>query len=232
MTSFVAVKSTDPLPSITKEALPKLSSLAVANSAFHQNSWQLLVQWSFSDNLETLSLITGPEPMLNALFEEHISALPGVSFPRLKSLHLSVLPRRENQRGFFDCMPMLENLDISRGYAALRRPLDISVMAIPRLRRYEGQVVNLPSLVPRRPLYHLSLSGLYKLPTLWGSHAPPVLNFGSTSRIRYLYLSQTGDPLPSLQLIALVCPSLYELQFTFYTSHLSAVSRRLLPFID
>ena len=228
---FVTVKSTDLLPSTTKEAPPNLSSLMVANSAFSQSSWRLFVQWSFSENLETLNLITGPELMLNALFEEHISTLPKVSFPRLKSLHLSILPGRENQRVFFDCMPMLENLDLVREYTARRQPLDISETAIPRLRRYEGQVINLLALVPRRPIYHLRLSGLDMLPTLWGSHAPPVLNFGSTSAMRYLYLSQTADPLHSLQLIALVCPSLYELELTLYTSHLSAVSPQLWPFI-
>ena len=227
VSSFAMVKSTDLLPSITKEAPPNLSSLIVANSAFSQSSWRLLVQWSFSENLETLSLNTGPEQMLNALFEEHISTLPKVSFPRLKSLHLATLPGGENQRRFFDCMPMLENLDLAREYIARRQPLDISETAIPRLRRYEGQVINLLSLVPRRPIYRLRLSGLDMLSTLWGSHAPPVLNFGSTSAMRYLYLSQTADPLHSLQLIALVCPSLYELQLTLYTSRLSAVSPRL-----
>ena len=207
VSSFVTVKSTDLLPSIIKEAPPNLSSLMVTNSAFPQSSWRLFVQWSFSENLETLNLTTGPGLMLNALFEEHISTLPKVSFPRLKSLHLSILPGRENQRGFFDCMPMLENLDLAREYAARRRPLDISETAIPRLRRYEGQVINLLSLVPRRPIYHLHLSGLDMLPTLWESHAPPVvLNFGSTSAIRYLYLSQNAGPLPTLQLISLVCP--------------------------
>src|SRR5258706_632807 len=70
VTSFVKVKSTDLLPSIIKEAPPNLSSLKVANSAFFQKSWRLFVQWSFSDNLETLSFESNTEPMFNALFEE------------------------------------------------------------------------------------------------------------------------------------------------------------------
>ena len=223
-TSFVKVISTDLLPFV-KEAPPNLSSLIVANTAFYQKSWRLFVQWSFSDNLETLSFRASTKRMLNALFEEHIRTLPQVSFPRLKSLYLSTLPDRENQERFFDCMPMLESLFLAHNY---RVPLAISETAIPRLRCYEGLATNILSLVPRRPIYQLSLSGLDMLPTLWGSHASPVLNFGSNSAIRYLYLSQTADPLPSLQLIALVCPSLYELQLaSLYRSHLSAVSSRL-----
>jgi len=235
VSSFVEVKSIYLPPSIIKETPPNLSSLIVTSSSFFQASWRLFVQWSFSANLETLSFNTSPEPMFSALYEEHISTLPKVSFPRLKSLHLSTLPGQEKQGRFFDCMPKLENLYLARdyNYAKFQRPLDISEAAIPRLRHYEGPVLNILPLVPRRPIYHLSLSGRDLLPTLWGPHAPPVLNFGSTSTIRYLYLSQTADPLPTLQLIALVCPSLFELQLTrLHTSHLSAVSPRVWHFID
>jgi hypothetical protein len=233
VSSFVEVKSIDLPPSIVKETTPNLSSLIVTNATFFQTSWRLFVQWSFSANLETLTLNNHLEPMFNALYEEHISTLPKVSFPRLKSLHLSTLPGRENQGRFFDCMPMLESLFLARDYATFQRSLNISEAAIPRLRRYEGPVINILSLAPRRPIFHLSLSGQDMLPTLWGSHASPVLNFGSSSAIRYLYLSQTANPLPSLQLIALVCPSLYALQLPrLYTSHLSAVSPRLWHFID
>lgn len=233
VSSFVEVKSIDLPPSIIKETPPNLSSLIVTNSSFFQTSWRLFVQWSFSANLETLSIKTHLEPMLNALFEEHISTLPKVSFPRLKTLHLSTLARRENQGRFFACMPVLENLSLAREYTTFHRPLDISEAAIPRLRYYEGPATNILSLVPRRPICHLSLTGQDMLPTLWGSHASPVLNFGSTSAIRYLYLSHATDPLSSVQLIALVCPSLYELQLArLYTFHLSTVSPWLWHFID
>jgi len=232
--SFVNVKPIDLPPSIIKETPPKLLSLIVTSSALFQTSWRLFVQWSFSANLETLSLRSGPEPMFNALFEEHTSTLPKVSFPRLKSLYLSALPGRENQGRFFACMPMLENLYINLltlEHPNFHRPLDISETAIPRLRRYEGHVISILSLVPRRPIHHLNLSGQNNLPTLWGSHASPVLNFGSTSAIRFLALSPTADPLPYLQLIARICPSLYELQLSCSYPRLSAVSLRFWPFI-
>jgi hypothetical protein len=232
VSSFVKVKIIDLPPSIVKETPPHLSSLIVTSSTLFQTSWRLFVQWSFSANLETLSFRTPPEPMFNALFEAHISTLPNVSFPRLKSLHLSTLPGRESQGRFFDCMPMLENLYLTTEHTTFYQPLHISERAIPRLRHYEGLVINTLSLVPRRPIYYLSLSGRDTLPRLWGSRTSPVLNFGSTSAIRYLFLSPTADPLPSLQLIARVCPSLYELRLNrLYTSHLSAVSLRFWHFI-
>jgi len=232
VSSYVDIKSIDLPPSIIKETPPNLSSLIVTNSTFSQTSWRLFVQWSFSAHLETLNLRPVPEPMSNALFGEHISTLPKISFPRLKSLYISRLPGREISGRFFDCMPMLENLHLTLEHAPFHRPLDISETAIPRLRRYEGEVTNIVSLIPRRPIHHLSLSGQYRLPTLWGSHASPVLNFGSTSAIRYLFLSPAADPLPSLQLIALVCPSLYELQLSgLYPFHISAVSLRFWLFI-
>jgi len=227
--SFITIKPFDLPPSVIKETAPNLSSLTISNAT----SWSFFVQWSFSANLETLKFGAHPEPMLDALFEEHIGALPKVSFPRLKSLCLFALPNRENQGRFFDCMPMLENLYLIPGaHTTCRRPLNLSQTAIPRLRHYDGLVTNVLSLVPRRPVQHLGLSGQDELPTLWGSHTSPVPNFGSTSAIRYLYLQPTADPLPSLQLLALVCPSLYELRFTRpHTFRLSAVSLQFWPYI-
>ena len=222
--SYTRVKPIDLPPSIIKETPPTLSSLTITGATLFQTSWRLFVQWSFSTSLETLNFRTNREPILNALFEEHIGALPKASFPRLKSLHLSTLPDRENQERIFDCMPMLENLYLE-GHTTSRRRLNISETAIPRLQRYEGLAINVLSLVPRRPVYRLRLSGQDELSTLWGPHTSPILNFGSTSTIRYLRLPPIADPLPSLQLITLVCPSLYELRLTRpYTSHISAVS--------
>lgn len=223
VSSFVRVKPIDLPPSIIKETPPKLSSLTVTSATLSQTSWRLFIQWSFSADLETLHFRNNPETLFNALFQEHIGVLPKSSFPRLKSLYLPRLPIQTHQERFFGCMPMLENLYlIPETY--FPRSLKLSETPIPRLRRYEGPAINIPSLVPQRPIHHLSLYG--EVPTIWGLHTSPVLNFGSTSAIRYLFcLSSIVDPLPSLQLISLLCPSLNELQLNnSSTSHLSAVS--------
>ena len=144
---FVNIKPTDLSQSITKETPPKLSSLTVTGVCLSQTSWRFFFQWSFSANLETLIFSQYPEPMFNALFEEHIGVLPNSSFPRLKSLHLSTVPDRKIRGRFFGCMPMLENLYIITD-TTFRRPFKVPETAIPRLRRYEGPVPNIISLVP------------------------------------------------------------------------------------
>ena len=222
----VNVEPFDLPPSIIKGTPPNLSSLIITDVKCFYTSWRLFVQWSFSANLEIME-IGADIIMLKALFEEHISSLPKVSFPRLKSLRLSALPGLGNQGRFFDCMPMLENLDLT----TFSQNLNISEMAIPRLRRYGGPGTVISSLVPRRPIRHLNISWGDDLPTLWGSRTSPILNFGSTSTIRYLHLPPTQHPLRSLQLVTVACPSLYELKLTCHRRfHFSEVSLQILAF--
>jgi hypothetical protein len=233
--SDAKVRPADLPPSTIKETPPNLSSLTLTTSiVLPHTPWRLFVQWTFSVNLETLVFEDHHQHdlVLDALFEAHINALPKASFPRLKTLHLSRLPAREISGGIFDCMPMLENLHIaSTANTSFHRPLTISETAIPKLRRYEGSAINALSLIPRRPIDHLNLIGEGDLPTLWGSQTSPILNFGSTSAIRYLDLPPIADPLPTLQFIALICPSLYELRLNRPdTSYIFAVSLQSLGF--
>ena len=110
-----------------------------------------------------------------------------VPYPKVLSLYSSLYIYQDFQvektREDFDCMPMLESLFLARKYTTCRGLLATSETAIPRFRSYEGLPTNIISLVPRRPIYHLRVSGLDVLPTLWGSHAPQVLNFVSMSAI-------------------------------------------------